>query len=1061
MAGSDLRALVRGVAALFLSVGLLNASNYAFHVVATRILAPSEYGGLSGLLAMLLVLSVPCGVLQTVVAKRTAMLRADGGEGLDALTARTTRGLALLGGAIAAVVVIASPLVGAFVHVGLVPALLLAPFAFFAIVASAPLGVLQGQKRFAALGWATSSGVVVRFVVGVALMSAGWGIVGALLGSAVAQVAVLGISLRLLRLPGHVWATAGASIQWVRGELASTLAALTGFWLLVETDIVLARHYFGAHDSGVYAAAGILARAVLFLPAAVALVALPHFAEAGRDVERSRQWLRLSLTATGALAFGAALVLALFGRPLLSLTFGTDYAVGDGLLAILAPAMASLALTSVLLYFHIAAGSRAYRVVYVGLAAETLLIAIGHGSGQEVAIVVLGVGAAVTAVLFHAAHAVLRWRPEAARSIPAPDLERDPDLDLSIVLPCRDAASSLGDVLDRLTTIGGEMAREIIVVSDGSTDDTVQIANVDRPVPIRVLSYEDRIGKGQALRVGLSEARGRYVAFMDADGDVDPTSLGALLAIVDLYEPDIVLGSKRHPLSELRYPPLRRLLSWSYHKLTRVLFRVNVRDTQTGLKLIRRDVLAAVLPRMLEKRFAFDLEMLVVARSLGYTAVFEAPIRIDYRFESHVDVRAASRILLDTLAVFYRRAVLDTYRPEPGWVPVRRRTSRANGHRRILILNWRDIRNPDAGGAEVVTHEVAKRWVQRGEEVTLLTSRFVGAPNVETLDGVRIRRLGRLRAGTLHLRIQWELATLRGYDVVIDEINTIPFFTPLWRHRLPPTVGLIHQLAEDVWDAEVPRPVAPAGRWLERRMLGLYRDVPMFTVSQSTKRDLEEIGLRHVHVIPQGRDEPPVLTFEKAAEPTFLYVGRLTANKRPEDAVEAFRQIREELPTARLWIVGRGPLVAKLQKRLPDGTEMLGFLPREELYRRMAQAHCLLVTSVREGWGLVITEANAVGTPAVGYDVAGVRDSIVNGRTGLLTSASDPAALARACVSLLSDPPRYSVIQKQAMEWASRLSWDETASEFLKLVEAASVARPRRELAGGPVIVGGQGGLPH
>ena len=153
----------------------------------------------------------------------------------------------------------------------------------------------------------------------------------------------------------------------------------------------------------------------------------------------------------------------------------------------------------------------------------------------------------------------------------------------------------------------------MIVVSDGSTDATVSIAGEFEGNGVRTLQYPLRSGKGQALRIGLSEARGRYIAFLDADGDIGG-GLRPFLALMSLYEPDIVLGSKRHPLSEVHYPA-QAPSQLDVPPLAQLLFRVNVRDTQTGLKVIRRDVLAAVLPRMLEKRYAFDLELLVVARS--------------------------------------------------------------------------------------------------------------------------------------------------------------------------------------------------------------------------------------------------------------------------------------------------------------------------------------------------------------------------------------------------------------------------------------------------------------
>jgi glycosyltransferase involved in cell wall biosynthesis len=551
------------------------------------------------------------------------------------------------------------------------------------------------------------------------------------------------------------------------------------------------------------------------------------------------------------------------------------------------------------------------------------------------------------------------------------------------------------------------------------------------------------------------------VAFCDADGDIEPDAIEPFLAVMKLYEPDIVLGSKRHPLSEVHYPPLRRLLSWSYHKLARLLFRVNVRDTQTGFKLIRRDALAAVLPRMLEKRYAFDLEFLVVARSLGFTRVFEAPVRIQYRFASQVDLRSVIRIGLDTLAIFYRHYVLNTYRRAGERLPeqmapaapfftaerrdARRGTARRD-HARILIVNWRDLENPEAGGAEVFTHEVAKQWVAQGNEVTLLASGFRGAAATADLDGVQVRRLGRLRTGSYHALVQRELVRLRDFDVVVESINTLAFLTPLWRRRLPPTVTLVHQLAVDVWDEEFSRPLAFLGRRIERGLLRPYRDVPVAAVSRSTRDDLLQLGLTNVTVVPPGRDEPPELHgLEKEPVPTFLFVGRLAANKRPEHAVEAFRIIKDELPSARLWLVGTGPLEDELDRTLPAGATLLGRLPREELYARMATAHCLLMPSVREGWGMVVVEANSVGTPAVGYDVGGIRDSIRDGRTGLLATAGDPLALATQAIALVTDEARYEVVRSAATAWADGFSWVRTADGLMRLARGSAKQAARVE----------------
>jgi glycosyltransferase involved in cell wall biosynthesis/O-antigen/teichoic acid export membrane protein len=1070
LSSSGVFAFSRETGLLLLALGLLNGSNYVFHVVVSRQLGPSDYGAVAALLAVLLVLSVPLGVLQTVVAQRTAALRAQGRstEIHSFSSAITRRAFPMVVAAGALTALIAAPLLSLFLDVGYASASLLAPYVVLGTLGAIPLGVLQGAMRFGGFAAVVLGGVAVRLASGIGLVDAGFGVPGAMFASTLAAGFSLVFGLWLI---GHrgVWperATRG--YESVRGDLRVALYALLGFWLLAQADIALARHYLEPEEAGFYSSAGLLARALLVLPAAVALVAFPRFVSARENGDGAAHWLRASVLASGALVLGGFVFLVPIRGFLVELTFGERYAPAADLMPLLCLAMAALGLVGLLTYFHIAMGSKAYVIPLAGLVSEIVLVAFFHSTGEEIATVVATVAVAVLVAQYAAARSLSRWRPPHERLAHArvSPLDLEPSVELSVVLPCHNAAGGLRAMLEGLVReLESIDTYELIVVSDGSTDETVAIAQEFAPAGARVLDYPERAGKGHALQVGLTEARGRYVAFVDADGDIGAEALGPFLAIMGLYEPDIVLGSKRHPVSEVDYPPLRRLMSWGYHKLTRLLFRVNVRDTQTGLKLVRREVLADVLPRLYEKRYAFDLELLVVARSRGYTRVFEAPVRVDYKFSSQVRPSSVLRIALDTAAIFYRHYVLGSYAtdgPERSpalgsWTPAPHANGNGNGsatgavtggRHRILVLNWRDIRNPDAGGAEVVTHEVARRWVEWGHEVTLLTSKFPGCRSDEVLDGVRIRRRGSLRSGTFHLLVQRELSRVRGFDVIVDEINTAPFLTPLWRRRLPPIVGFIHQLADDVLDAELPRPLAAVGRWLEPRALRLYRDVPVVTVSNSTRDDLERIGLEHVSVIPDGRDEPPELDdVAKEEAPTLLYVGRLASNKRPDHAIETYRAVCRELPDARLWIVGQGPLEDELAADLPEGAELLGFLPRDELYERMRRAHCLVVPSVREGWGLVVIEANSVGTPAVAYDVPGLRDSVRDGVTGRLAPAGDTEALAREALALLGDPRSYLEMSRRAQEWAGGFSWDETARRLLDVIEG-SPAEPREPVLG-------------
>ncbi len=236
-------------------------------------------------------------------------------------------------------------------------------------------------------------------------------------------------------------------------------------------------------------------------------------------------------------------------------------------------------------------------------------------------------------------------------------------VELSVIVPAYREGRRIHDNLKRLI---GELDQlgvtyEVIVVSDGNTDATVREANRLGSKAVRVFHYPMNVGKGFALSCGVDQSVGDLVTFIDADMELDPATIGRFIQIMKTERCDAVIGSKRHSESQVAYPKFRRLQSWMYQLFVRVLFNLNVRDTQTGLKLFRRQVLHEAIPLLAIKRFAFDLELLVVARQLGYVNVCEAPIKLDYQFESTVKLGSAWNVLWDTAAIFYRLRVLRYY----------------------------------------------------------------------------------------------------------------------------------------------------------------------------------------------------------------------------------------------------------------------------------------------------------------------------------------------------------------------------------------------------------------
>jgi glycosyltransferase involved in cell wall biosynthesis len=332
---------------------------------------------------------------------------------------------------------------------------------------------------------------------------------------------------------------------------------------------------------------------------------------------------------------------------------------------------------------------------------------------------------------------------------------------------------------------------------------------------------------------------------------------------------------------------------------------------------------------------------------------------------------------------------------------------------RILILNWKDLSHPAAGGAEVFTEEVARSLVERGHSATLLAAAVEGRPSHELVEGVDIVRRGS-RFGVYRAARQfWSQQPAGSYDVVVDEVNTRPFMTPRWL-RGTPIVALIHQLAREVWSYEMPFPVSVVGRYvLEPWWLRAYRDIPAITVSPSSAESLERYhGWRDVTVVPEGYTPHPVPDVSKEPEPTVVFLGRLVGMKRPGDAIEAFALLAREHPTARLWVVGDGPLLPRLREEAPPGVTFLGRVSTEEVQATLARAHVLVATSIREGWGLNVSEAAACGTPSIGYSVPGLVDSLA--ASGGLPVDPTPTALAEGLTAFFGGSlelrPRISTV---------------------------------------------------
>jgi glycosyltransferase involved in cell wall biosynthesis len=360
----------------------------------------------------------------------------------------------------------------------------------------------------------------------------------------------------------------------------------------------------------------------------------------------------------------------------------------------------------------------------------------------------------------------------------------------------------------------------------------------------------------------------------------------------------------------------------------------------------------------------------------------------------------------------------------------------------ILVVNWRCIKNPEAGGAEVHLHEIFSRLVKSGNKVTLVAHHFPGAARSEEIDGIKIIRIGNKFIFDRQFK-KYYLKNLAdsNFDLVVDDISKIPLNTP--KYIKQPLVSIIHHLHGKTLYNELVFPAAYYIYKKEVRIPEVYGETPIFAVSPSTKNELiekgypaEKIGLLYNAIAQEYFAD----TFPKKTEnPSLVYIGRLKKYKRLETIIDAMPMVIKKFPDVTLKIGGMGSHAEALEnyirsKNLSENVKMLGKVTEEEKVDYLRESWVFVTMAAKEGWGITVIEANAGYTTVIGSDVPGLRDSIKNGETGILSPYDKPAKLAENIITLINDKEKLKQLQLNAKEWANKFSWDNSVLDFKKQV---------------------------
>lgn len=363
----------------------------------------------------------------------------------------------------------------------------------------------------------------------------------------------------------------------------------------------------------------------------------------------------------------------------------------------------------------------------------------------------------------------------------------------------------------------------------------------------------------------------------------------------------------------------------------------------------------------------------------------------------------------------------------------------------ILVINWRDIKNPRAGGAEVYFQEIFKRIANQGHKVTLFCTGFDNAPKEEVIDGIRIIRKGKeLTFNWTVYRNLTNLLEREQYDLIIDDLNKIPFYSPWIVKRKKPVLVILMHLFRNAIFKEVVFPLASYVYLGESLIPLCYKNNNFAVLSESSKKDVLRFGIKEelITVIPPGTDTEKYLPKkdQDAKEKIILHVGRLKKYKSTHHLLYAAKVLKERRKDFRVIIVGDGddlPRLKKIAKKLELDkiVKFTGFVPEEKKIEYYQNGTLLVENSVKEGWGLIVMEANACGIPVIASRVPGIVDAVKEYKSGFLYEYGNINELVTKIETLLKDTSLCEAMGRAGRIWAKEFTWDNASKKMLEVIE--------------------------